>query len=642
MTMPQATLRVSDKPAQAGAYAWDCARLAKPPIPPAHSMNLRTLSLCLALLAPGQVPSLSAAPLKAHGIFSSHMVLQRDKPVTIWGWADEGDEVTVSLGQESQTVAAQGKQGRWEAEFPAREASAEPVSIKLSSDEEAIVMENIVFGDVWVMEGQSNMAFGLGKTLQADLAIQQAHLPLLRFCKISTNEQSTLQTDIPAEVIPNGGWVVSSPETAGNYSAIGYHFVSHLQRALQIPIGMIDTSRGGASIESLVPHRKFDEHPIAKRYKAHVDARIAAFDPRAKALEKWERSLERAKRKKVPEDKWPKKPEASENLRSWDIPGMSPSDAGACYNGMFGAFIGLQIKGVIFHQGYNNAMSSNCRPARYRVLMKLMVEGWREDFKDPELAVGVIGFCAGGVPQIAENFELWSTGGAAYIREAQRLGLADVGDPEHTAFLPAHDVQIPGLHPKKKQAHGVRAARWALSRIYDLKLHWKTTSLISSKTEGDELILTFDQPVMPHDMSTIPRGFAIAGEDGQFYRAHARFRLKKDAGTWNTANKSFDTTIIHLWSPLVEKPVAARYGWATSPEANLMVDGRPWAPLASFRTDSWDYPESEDPSVSAVGRADSKAMQADAAERLAKRRQVEAQQAIEILKRLETLGRTEP
>jgi hypothetical protein len=140
-------------------------------------------------------------------------------------------------------------------------------------------------------------------------------------------------------------------------------------------------------------------------------------------------------------------------------------------------------------------------------------------------------------------------------------------------------------------------------------------------------------------MSTIPKGFAIAGDDGKFYLGHARFRLKKDAGIWNTANKSYDTTEIHVWSPLVEKPVAVRYAWAVSPMGNLKVEGKPWAPLASFRTDECDWPESEDPEATLVDRARSRAMNDEAAEHCQLRKEQEAGMGIEILKRVETIGR---
>jgi sialate O-acetylesterase len=568
------------------------------------------------------------------------MVIQREKPITIWGWARGGQKVSVRFGEDKAEATAGGEAGRWEVTFPARKATSDPQTLVVKSGEESIAMANIVIGDVWVMNGQSNMAFGLSKTTQADLESAQAHVPLLRQVGINPNESETLQSDIPKERLSNGGWVEASPETAGGFSSIGYSFGVRLQRALQIPIGIIDNARGGASIESLVPLHKFDDHPVAAAYKAHLDKRIAEFDAAALIEQKWQRQVAGQRAKGVPEDKLPPKP-GIESLRSWDIPGRSPSDAGSCYNGMFGVFKGLNIKGVLFHQGYNNAMATNCRPKRYRVLVKLMVEGWREGFNDPALPVGIIGFCAGSIPQTRDNFEHWSNSPGAYIREAQRLGLTDLEDPTNTAFLPAYDIQIPGLHPSKKQAHAIRAARWALVRIYGMKVNWDSASLVSAEPDGDRMVLTFDKAVMPDDMSMVPEGFSIADKSGKFYMAYAVQPFKKDVGIWNTANKSCDTTKIHVWSPLVKEPVAVRYAWATSPMGNLKVNGKEWLPLHSFRTDSWDWPEAG-PETNAVERAAARKMTAEAAERCKFRRTEEAKRAVEILERVEMLGKKEP
>jgi len=225
---------------------------------------------------------------------------------------------------------------------------------------------------------------------------------------------------------------------------------------------------------------------------------------------------------------------------------------------------------------------------------------------------------------------------ASYIREAQRLGLGDVGDPAHTAFLPADDIQVPGLHPKKKVAHGFRAARWALKTVYGYgkRIDWDTASLVSAEPAGDVMVLTFDKKVMPDDMSTVLEGFSIADKSGKFYMAHAAYP--------NVANKVFDFTRIHVWSPLVKAPVAVRYGWATSPMGNLKVNGKEWLPLHSFRTDAWDWPESEDPAEELVDRGKSRAMNQEAAECLEHRKLEEAKRAVEILERLKTLGKQEP
>ncbi|HUU93683.1 MAG TPA: sialate O-acetylesterase, partial [Phycisphaerae bacterium] len=297
-----------------------------------------SLSILLALaLCTGDA---IAGPLKTHGIFSSNMVIQRDKPITIWGWAEAGHKVSVQFGEEKAEATAGGEAGRWEVTFPARQAEATGQKLTVTSGDETIAMENILIGDVWVMNGQSNMAFGLGKTYRADMETATAHLPLLREVRISTNESYTLQKDLPADRVE--GWTVCTPETAGGFSSIGYTFASRLQRALQIPIGIIDNARGGASIESLVPRHKFDDHPLAARYLEWVEKRRAEFDWDAavqKLVEKWEKAVADQRKKGVPEDKLPPKP-TRKDLRSWSVPGWSPSDAASCYNGMFGVFKG--------------------------------------------------------------------------------------------------------------------------------------------------------------------------------------------------------------------------------------------------------------------------------------------------------------
>ena len=602
-------------------------------------MNRTHSLLASLLLGFGLNLELTAADLKLHRIFSSNMVLQRDKPVTIWGWADPGTKVSVQLGDATGTGTAEAGAGRWEVTFPAREADSTGLTLTVAAGDKKLSLDNILFGDVWVMNGQSNMAWSLGKTARGDMEAATAHMPQIRLFQISPNESYETVTDLPDDKVT--GWSVCSPETAAGFSAIGYTFGSRLHQALQVPIGLINNARGGASIESLVPPHKFDDHPLAKRYAASVEKRRAEFDWDAaveKMVAKWQKTVDEQRKKGVAEDKLPPRPTRAD-LRSWSIPGTSPSDAGSCYKGMCGVFKGLGIKGVLFHQGYNNAMGASSRPGRYRVLMKLMVDGWREDFNDPTLPVGVIGFCAGSIPQTTENFEVWRVSAGAYIREAQRLGLAEVEAPENTAFLPAYDIQVPGLHPSKKQAHGIRAARWALNSIYDMPVNWDRATLQSSEVDGDTIVLTFDKGVMPDDMSTVIEGFSIAGEDKEFYLAHAAYPLKKDAGVWNTANKSFDTTKIIVWSPMVPKPVAVRYAWATSPMGNLKVNGKEWLPVPNFRTDSWDWPEDEDPEVAALARGDMKALQKSAEEALQRRRSEEAAKATRILERKEQLGR---
>jgi sialate O-acetylesterase len=595
--------------------------------------NIRSFAAMLAMALLASPSSAQAEQLRLHAIFDSDMVLQRGKPITIWGWAAPNAPVSVQFGSDKADAKAAADKGRWEVTFPAREASAEPQNLTVTAGAEKIEMGNIVVGDVWVMYGQSNMAFPLKQVLNKDTESAQAKLPNLRLFSIATNEQADPQEDIRRETIDTGGWVTSTPETALEFSAIGFVFGAQIQRSLDIPVGVIKNSRGGASMEALVPPAKFQKIPSGKALVEHIKTQRASFDERAEALRIHEIQLKRAQSKKLPEDKWPKKPEHAENVPSWNIPGKSPGHPGSVYNGMFGVFRGYNIKGVLLHHGHNNAMTGNCRPKFYRWMTKALIEGVREDFKDPAIVYGVIGFCAGGKPQSEEDFELQAPG-PAFIRESQRLGVADLNDPLKNGYIPAYDVQVPGLHPTRKVEHGKRAARWALNKFYDKKAQWDEAKLLSVKTEGDEMILTFDKRAHPDDMSNIIEGFALAGEDGKFYKAYACNSTKGEF--WGAAK------IIHVWSPLVPKPVALRYAWGHSPMGNLKVQGHPEMPLPEFRTDSWDLPESEDLTDKGLAREFSKQWNDDGQARLNYRRTEEAKRAPEIIERLKTLGKPTP
>ena len=559
---------------------------------------MKTLLGVLCLLTTFTLPSVAAEQLKVHGIFRSNMVLQRDKPITIWGWAPVGKEVSVKFGDQTQKGKAAGDKGRWEVTFAAQSANSAPQAIRVQAGDEVVEYGNILVGDVWVMNGQSNMAFALKAVYQAPFESTQAHLPHMRYFKIRSGAESEyVEEDIKEEFIFNTededkNWRVASPETSLEMGAIGYIIGSRLQRALQIPIGIIDTSRGGASLESLVPRHKFADHPQAAEYLAWVDQRRAEFsfeDFHAAQMEKWkaaeeryQKAIEADKKKGVKNNRRrPRKPDGS--IRTWSVPGRSPSDAASCYNGMFGVFKGLNIKGVAFHQGFNNSMmNTSCKPKFYRILMKLMIEGWREDFKDPNLPIAIIGFCAGGKAQTRQNFEQMGFSTAAYIREAQKLGLEDAGNPDNTVFVPSYDQKIPQLHTKKKKELGLRTARWALKTIYGMEeIVWDTASLVSAEPQDGKMLLTFDKAVLPDDFGSELEGFSIADKSGIYYMAQAAPLETKDR---NAKNKQ-----ILVSCPLVADPVSVRYAWARSPMGNLKVNGIPWQPLHSFRTDDIDF-----------------------------------------------------
>ena len=542
--------------------------------------------------------SAPAGKLRVHGIFRSNMVIQRDKPITVWGWAKPGAQVAVQFGEAKAEAEASAGAGRWNVTFPAQPADAIGRKLTVSSGDETVAMENIVLGDIWVMNGQSNMKFPLKGVYDGEFEASMAHLPLLRSIRINAGAESEyVEQDLRDQFIndedPDKNWRVVTPEVALKMGAIGYVFGSCVQRSLQIPVGIIDNGRGGASLESLVPRHKFADDPVAAEYLKWVDERRAAFSEeafRAAEMEKW-RQREEAYQREVAADqakgvekkrKPPEKPDGS--IRTWSVPGRSPSDAASCYNGMFGVFKGLNIKGVAFHQGFNNSMmNTGCNPGFYRRLMKLMVEGWREDFNDPHLPVAVIGLCAGGDAQTRRNFEEQGLSTASFIREAQRLCLADAGDRENTVYIPSDDEKIPQLHTQKKKELGLRAARWALQTVYKSKAtRWDKVELLAAAPTNGAMRLTFDQPLRPDDLGSEIEGFSIADKSGIFYMAEA---VEDPAAPADQKHKRFLVS-----SPLVKEPVHVRYGWARAPMGNLKVNGLPWQPLYSFRTDTGPFP----------------------------------------------------
>jgi sialate O-acetylesterase len=586
------------------------------------TFHLRNVGAFLLLLILSSITASASEKLKVHGVFRSNMVLQREKPITVWGWAPEGKDVEVSLGSLSAKGKASGEKGRWEVVFAAQPANTNPQKLTVKAGDEVVNMDGILIGDVWVMYGQSNMAIALKTIYEAQFEASMAHLPLMRHLRIQSGAESEyVETDIKEEFINDDNdrnWKVVTPEVALEMGAIGYVFGSRIQRSLQIPIGIIDNARGGASIESLVPRHKFADHPMAAEYLAWVDKRRSEFSEEAflKAeMEKWEKNhkswqeaVEKDKAKGVTaKRKEPQKPDGS--IRTWSVPGRSPSDAASVYNGKFGAFKGLNIKGVAFHQGFNNAMmNTSCKPEFYRILMKLMVEGIREDFNDPELPMVVIGFCAGGNIQTRRNFEEEGFSTGAFIREAQRLGLADAGNPKNAVYISSDDQRIPQLHTKKKKELGLRAAQWALNTIYGNKnIPWESATLLSAVPEGGAMLLTFDKPVLPDDMGSEIEGFSIADKSGVFYMAEAVAKVPAD--------KSQKNTQILVSSPLVKEPVHVRYSWANSPMGNLKVNGLPSQPLHNFRTDNEKFaPEvaHQDPEGQAKNSAAIKTLKAQA------------------------------
>jgi len=195
------------------------------------------------------------ADIKLPAIFSDHMVLAKQGKVPIWGKADSGEEVTITLGPYSGK-ATTGSDGRWRVELDLRNAGTGPFEMTVAG-KNTLKVSDVVIGEVWLASGQSNMQWELENTDAKDEIAQSAN-PMLREFKV---ERSAVPE--PAEDCV-GRWTVAGPETSGRFSAIGYYFGKNLQSELKVPVGIINTNWGGSPVEAWISSAAIDSVPDLK------------------------------------------------------------------------------------------------------------------------------------------------------------------------------------------------------------------------------------------------------------------------------------------------------------------------------------------------------------------------------------------
>ena len=200
------------------------------------ALGAALLTATAATSAHSQEMSRVSKPL-LHPLFSENAVLQRDRPLTIWGWADANADVKVKFGGGERVIRADGE-GYWSVPIRARGAGG-PYALEVSSGKQTLKRSNLMFGDVWLCSGQSNMEFQVNGTNNAAAEKAAANYPNIRLLTVPKAIRS-----VPIDNF-EGGWEVCNPETVGPFSAVGYFFGRKLHQDLNVPIGLIDSSWGG-------------------------------------------------------------------------------------------------------------------------------------------------------------------------------------------------------------------------------------------------------------------------------------------------------------------------------------------------------------------------------------------------------------
>lgn len=200
------------------------------------------------------------AQLRLPKIFGDSMVLQRNAPVRIWGWASPAEKITIQFHNQSKTIQANAG-GNWEAVLAAEPAGG-PYQLQVKG-KTTITLQGILMGDLWVCSGQSNMEMpvnsGWGKVLNAEEEVATANYPAIRLFTVEKNIEGK-----PIDEIKGGSWQTCSPQSVAAFSAVGYFFGRTLHRELKVPIGLISSNWGGTNIESWISYTGFKSEPYYK------------------------------------------------------------------------------------------------------------------------------------------------------------------------------------------------------------------------------------------------------------------------------------------------------------------------------------------------------------------------------------------
>ena len=484
-------------------------------------------------------------------LFSDHAVLQRGKPVPIWGSAGPSDPITVTF--RGQTVrATAGNDGRWMAYLAPLAASSDPADLVVAG-QNTVTVHDVLVGEVWLCSGQSNMEFTVdsgGEVYRVDHADAEeaaANYPLIRQLKI----ERAVATE-PATTAKTSGWQPASPSTVREFTAVGYFFARDIHRALGVPVGIILSSWGGTPIESWMSDAARGSTSGAgtldlRWRKAMSDwppERVARYPAEMEAWQKAEKDAA-ATHAKNPLH-WPNPPATND----------SPARPGGLFNAMIAPLQPGAIRGVLWYQGEANVEHAG----EYAELLATLIHSWRAGWGQGELPFYLVQLANfGDTDQLTDR-------GWARLREAQAEVLGVPAGMAVTIDIgAAHDI-----HPKNKQEVGRRLALVAKAQVYGIPGEFSGPVFDGATREGNALRVRFTHA----GAGLIARGGAVtslevAGADRVFHPASEVIEG--------------DTMLVSSWE--ANEPMAVRYAWTNSPLANLYNgDGLPAVP---FRSDNW-------------------------------------------------------
>ncbi len=489
------------------------------------------------------------------------MVVQREQPVRLQGFAAPGVAVHARCGDHEATAQADDA-GRWRLQLPPLPTGG-PYRIEVQDDQRQVVLEDVLCGEVWLGSGQSNMQMLLGATNWPSTELEKCADPLLRLGSLATAHGLTEQDDATVR------WAACDPVNAKSFSAVAFHFGRQLRKALGVPVGMLVAACGHTPAEAWMsrsalegdpalrpllgklndllaeqPEALADYAPFIKQYSKASMARTALFNS-------WYETAKAARAKGEP---IPPEPPAPCGLGCPQLPTVQ-------YNHNIAPLVGLPLRGFIWYQGETNAIFGSAW--LYRKIFPQLIRTWRQAW-----GLGPLPFVFAQIANHADVQcdpapDLW-----AEVRESQLLSL---GEP-NTAMAVTIDIgETQNIHPTNKQEVGRRLALAALAKAYGRRHEFRGPLLRGWHVQGFRIQMQFDHAEggLVLKSNRPDNGLRIAGPDRVFVPAQAEVRGEE----------------LVVFSERLPRPVAVRYAWTDDPACSLY--NQAGLPASPFRTDDW-------------------------------------------------------
>lgn len=522
-------------------------------------MTKNILYVGFLILALGGIESEVRADVKLSQLFGDNMVLQREIPVPVWGWADQGEHVTVSFGNQKKSATA-GADGKWLIKLDPLIVNAVSAEMTVAG-KNTLTIKNILVGDVWICSGQSNMQMTVIQSLNGKSEAESAEYSGIRMATVPCKAEDFLVEDVKVS------WQECSPKTAGNFSATAYFFARTLFNELHVPIGLINTSWGGTQIAPWISPAGYRSLQALKNISTQIDSWDSSTETGNKNwleymvnLKEWQAKAEKAVAERAPVPPMP------------EYPGKSKShqEPTKIYNSMINPLIPYAMRGVLWYQGESNGGEG----MSYFNSMQALISGWRELWKQgdfPFYYVQLPGWQNSDVNNPA-GADGWSR-----CREAQRRSLSIANTGMAIVIDLGDNVNI---HPMNKQDVGKRLALLALGKEFKKEVVFSGPLYKDMKIEGNRIRISFD---------SFGSGLMIGEKKGlDPVREIKEGKVKwvsisgKDK-KWYWADMVIDGNTIVVSSDKVPEPLAVRYAYTMNPVGPLLYnkEGLPASPFTT-------------------------------------------------------------